>query len=125
MNMQLMEVVLPRLAERLHRAIRRFRTGKLDEEQFTRKFEQLLQKQYAWLAERGVPEAQAAVAIHGAVLVLSEPGLKIEAQERGVPLEVVEHRAVCAAAQDVAQNYQVDARQAAGQIAAIVARYAD
>src|SRR5262249_57223701 len=75
MSRQLMDIVLPRLARRLNRQLRRYRSGELDEKAFTRKFEGLLQQQYAWLANQGVPEVEAAVTVHGAVLVLSGPGL--------------------------------------------------
>jgi len=124
-NKQLMELVLPRLAQRLHREIKRYRAGKLDDAGFSEKFETLLQGQYAWLAERGIPEEHAAVAIHGAVLVLSGPGLRAEAKETGLPLEVIEQRAIGAAAADIAQNYELDERRTASQIASIVAQYAE
>jgi hypothetical protein len=125
MSKQLIEVVLPRLAKRLYRQLQRYRAGKLDDAQFSENFESLLQNQFAWLAEHGVPEVQAAVALHGAVLVLSGPGLRAEAAEQGVPLEVIENRAIQAAAADVAENYDVDPRKAARRIAALVARYSD
>jgi hypothetical protein len=73
MNKALIELVLPRLARRLHHQLERFQAGELDQDGFTRDFEALLQRQYAWLARRGVPQAEAAVAIHSAVLVLSGP----------------------------------------------------
>jgi hypothetical protein len=120
-----MEVVLPRLAKRLHRDIQRYREGELNDAQFTRSFEGVLQRQYSWLAQRGVPEAEAAVVIHGAVLVLSGPGLRAEAAELGEPLEMVEYRAVRAAASDVSRNYEVDERLTLRQISAVVARYAE
>src|SRR3712207_1110103 len=107
MNKELIELVLPRLAKRLHHQLTRYQAGELDQDGFTRDFEALLQRQYAWLAERGVPEADAAVAIHAAVLVLSGPGLRAEAEHLGLPLEVVEYRAVRAAAADIAGNYGV------------------
>ena len=75
MSKQLMEIVLPRLAQRLHRQLQMYRSGELNDDQFTQNFESLLQKQYSWLAKRGVSEAKAALAIHGAVLVLSGPVL--------------------------------------------------
>ena len=59
MDKQLMEMVLPRLARRLHRQLRRFHSGELDHKQFSKKFESLLQNQYAWLSQQGVPEAEA------------------------------------------------------------------
>jgi len=65
------------------------------------------------------------VAVHGAVLVLSGPGLRAEAEEESIPLEVVEYRAVRAAAADIAQNFNVSERQAARRISDLVARYAE
>src|SRR5262249_5425199 len=125
MSKQLMDVVLPRLARPLYRQLQRYRAGELDDAQFTRRFEALLRRQHAWLAERGVSAARAAVAIHAAVLVLSSPGLRAEAEERRLPLELIENRAVGEAAADVANNYGVDERRAAEVIAGIVARYGD
>jgi hypothetical protein len=123
MNKQLMEVVLPRLARPLYRQLQRYRAGKMDEGQFTKGFESLLQQQHVWLTKRGVSDVRAALAIHGAVLVLSSPGLRAEASEAGVPLEVMEYRAVCEAAQDVARNYGLDERRAVRAISSMVARY--
>lgn len=125
MNKQLMEIVLPRLAKRLHGQLRRYRAGKMDDAAFTHHFEELLQNQYAWLAKRGVEETEAALALHGAVLVLSSPGLVAEAEEQRVPLEVIETRAVRAAATDIAGNYGISERRAFSVIASIVARYGD
>ncbi len=125
MSRELMELVLPRLAQRLNRQLRRYRAGQLSEAQFSRRFEALLQQQYAWLANRGIPEVDAAVAVHGAVLVLSSPGLQAEAREQSLPLEVVEFRAVQAAAADIAENYGVNERSAAQRISGLVALYAD
>jgi hypothetical protein len=125
MSRELMDIVLPRLARRLNRQLRRYRAGELDDDQFSHKFEVLLQQQYAWLANRGIPEVEAAVAVHGAVLVLSGPGLKAEAAEECLPLEVVEFRAVRAAASDIARNYAVCERRATRRISAILAHYAD
>ena len=125
MSRELMELVLPRLAKRLNRHLRRYREGELNESQFSRRFELLLQQQYAWLANKGIPEVEAAVAVHGAVLVLSGPGLRAEAEEQSVPLEVVEYRAVQAAAADISENYGVSERKAAQRISALVAEYAD
>lgn len=124
-NQQLMKVVLPRLARPLYRQLQRYRAGKLSDEQFTQSFDLLLRRQHAWLASRGVPEARAALAIHGAVLVLSGPGLKAEARESKLPLEVIEFRAVREAAADVARNFPVDERQAIRVVSGIVARYGD
>ncbi len=125
MSRELMELVLPRLAQRLNRQLRRYRAGELSEAQFSRRFEALLQQQYAWLANQGIPEVDAAVAVHGAVLVLSSPGLQAEAREQSLPLEVVEFRAVQAAAADIAENYGVNERRAAQRISGLVAMYAE
>jgi len=43
----------------------------------------------------------------------------------GLPLEVVEHRAISTVAEEIAENYGVDPRRTTRQIAAIVAQYAD
>jgi hypothetical protein len=123
MSKQLMNLVLPRLARPLYRQLQRYRAGELDDRQFTKGFESLLRRQHAWLARRGVPEVRAALAIHGAVLVLSGPGLRAEAAETGIPLEVVEHKAVCEAAEDVAHSYGMSERLATHVISRIVARY--
>jgi hypothetical protein len=123
MSKQLMNLVLPRLARPLYRQLQRYRAGELNDRQFTRGFEALLQRQHAWLARRGVPEVRAALAIHGAVLVLSGPGLRAEASETGLPLEVVEYRAVKEAAMDVSRTYGMDERLASQVISRIVARY--
>jgi hypothetical protein len=125
MDKQLMELVLPRLAQRLHRQLKRYRSGELDDAEFTRNFEDLLQKQYAWLSKQGVPEEEAAVAIHGAVLVLSSPGLRAEAAELGVPLEVVEFSAVRTAADDIASNYGLSKTRTLRQLTSIIAQYAE
>jgi len=125
MSRELMELILPRLARRLNRQLRRFREGQLDEAQFSRRFEQLLQQQHAWLANRGYPEVDAAVAVHGAVLVLSGPGLRVEAEEESLPLEVVEFRAVRAAAADIAEQFGISQRLALRRVCDLVARYAD
>jgi len=76
MAKQLIEMVLPRLARTLYRELQRYRAGKLDEAQFTHCFESLLQKQHSWLLSHGVSDVKAALAIHAAVLVLSNPGLR-------------------------------------------------
>ena len=112
MSKELMELVLPRLASRLDRQLRRYRAGTLNDDQFSRRFEALLQQQYDWLANQGIPELEAAVCVHGAVLVLSSPGLRAEAKEQKVPLEVIEFRAVQAAAADISENYGVSRRRA-------------
>jgi hypothetical protein len=125
MSKELMEIVLPRLARRLNRQLRRYRAGKLDDAQFSRKFELLLQQQYAFLANQGIAEVDAAVAVHGAVLVLSGPGLRAEAAEQSLPLEVVEYNAVRAAAAEIAANYGLSERRAARRISSLVACYAE
>ena len=125
MSRELMDIVLPRLAQRLNRQLRRYRSGELDDDQFSQRFETLLQQQYTWLANQGVPELEAAVTVHGAVLVLSSPGLRVEAAEQGVPLEIIEHQAVQAAAADISSNYNVSQRKAVQRISAIVAYYAE
>ena len=125
MSRQLMEVVLPRLARPLYRQLRRYRAGQMDDAQFTRGFESLLRRQHAWLAEHGVSETRAALAIHGAVLILSGPGLRAEAEDAKLPLEVVEFRAIREAAADVAANYGIHERKAVRIIASLVARYGE
>jgi hypothetical protein len=125
MRNQLIKIVLPQLAQRLHRQVQRYRSGQLSDAQFAKKFEDLLQKQYAWLEEHGVPQTEAAVAVHGAVLVLTSPGLRAEADEQGLPLEVVEYRAVRAAAEDIARNHGGSERRLTRQLAAIVAQYGE
>lgn len=125
MNKQLMEIVLPRLARRLHGQLKRYRAGQLDDDQFTENFETLLQSQYAWLAKRGISEADAAVALHSSVLILSSPGLAAEAVEQGVPLEIIEARAVRSAAEDISHNYDLDEQRTYSIISSIVARYGE
>jgi hypothetical protein len=125
MSKELMDLVLPRLARRLNRQLRRYRAGELSEAEFSEKFEALLQQQYSWLANQGIPEVDAAIAVHGAVLVLSSPGLQAEAREQALPLELIEYRAVLAAAADISQNYGVSERRAAQRISALVALYAE
>jgi hypothetical protein len=125
MSKELMELVLPRMAKRLNRQLRRYRAGHLNDAQFSEKFETLLQQQFSWLASQGIPEVDAAVAVHGAVLVLSGPGLRAEAAEQGVPLELIEFQAVKAAAADVSQNYRLSEPRAVQRISAIVALYAE
>jgi hypothetical protein len=125
MSKPLMDVVLPRLAKPLYYHLERYRSGELNDRQFTRRFENLLQKQHAWLAERGVSGARAALAIHAGVLVLSLPGLRAEATEKGVPLEVIEQQAIREAAGDVARNYGLELRRVADAIAGIIARYGE
>lgn len=125
MSKQLLEIVLPRLAKPLYDQLQRYRAGKMNDKQFTQGFESLLRKQHAWLARRGVPEDRAALVIHGAVLVLSGPGLRAEAVETNTPLEQIEYRAAREAAADVARNYDLDESQAYRMISKIMARYGD
>ena len=124
MSKPLIELVLPRLARPLYLHLERFQSGEMDEEQFTSRFEKELNRQHAWLSRNGINAGKAAVAIHAAVLVLSLPGLRSEAQEAGVPVEVLEMRAINEAAADVAETYGMPARRAADAIASLVARYA-
>ena len=123
MSKQLMEVVLPRLARPLYKHLERFQTGKLNEAQFTERFESLLQRQHQWLSRRGISAARAAIAIHAAVLVLSMPGLRAEAGDANLPLEVIEYRAVREAALDVASSYGLDERHIIHTIACLVAKF--
>ncbi|MCC6417981.1 MAG: hypothetical protein IT429_06990 [Gemmataceae bacterium] len=125
MSKQLMEIVLPRLARPLYRQLELYRTGELNEKQFTRKFEALLRRQHSWLAQRGIPDARAALAIHAAVLVLSLPGLRAEAAEQNLPLEVIEARAIREAATDLSRNYGKNCARSADIIAGIIARYGE
>jgi hypothetical protein len=125
MSKQLMEVVLPRLARPLYRQLKRYRKGQLNDAQFTSGFEALLREQHDWLARHGVSATRAALAIHGAVLILSAPGLRAEAAEAKLPLEVIEHRAICEAAADVSATYGMSERKAVRIISSVVARYAD
>jgi len=125
MSKQLMEIVLPRLARPLYQHLEQFQLGRIDELQFTKKFEKELQKQHHWLATRGIEVAKAAVALHAAVIVLSLPGLRSEAKEGNVPLEVLEFRAIREAAADVATNYGMNRNRAIQAISRLVARYGD
>src|SRR5262245_24435246 len=111
MSKALMDVVIPRLARPLSRHLERYRTGELNDRQFTQLFESLLRKQHTWLSKRGVSAARAALAIHAGVLVLSRPGLRAEAEEAGVPLEKIEYQAVREAASDVAKHYGLEERR--------------
>ena len=123
MGKSLIEVVLPRLARPLYRHLEAFQTGVVSEEQFTDRFERELNRQHAWLSRHGVSAGKAAVAIHAAVLVLSLPGLRAEAVEMKLPLEVLEVRAIQEAAADVGSTYGLPVRRTADAIAALVARY--
>ena len=122
---QLMEIVLPRLARPLYQHLEQFQLGRLNEDEFTRKFERELQKQHHWLAKHGVEAARAAVAIHAAVIVLSLPGLRSEAEECKVPLEILEYKAISEAALDVNQSYGMDRNRALSAISRLVARYVE
>lgn len=123
MSKQLMQVVLPRLARPLYKHLENFQTGTLDESQFTEQFETLLRAQHQWLSRRGIAPARAAIAIHAAVLVLSLPGLRAEAADANLPLEVVENRAVREAALDVATSYGLNERRIYHTIASLVVKY--
>jgi hypothetical protein len=125
MSRDLMDLVLPRLSQRLDRQLRRYRAGKLNDAEFSQRFENLLQQQHAWLANQGVSDFEAAVAVHAAVLILSEPGLHAEAAERKVPLEMIEFQAVCEAAEDIAEHYDVDEGRVLRRLSRLVALYAD
>ncbi len=125
MARQLMDIVLPRLARPLQHHLERYQLGEMSEAQFTRKFEQVLQRQHDWLARRGVKEARAAVAIHAAVIILSQPGLRAEAFDNQLPFEVIENRAIAEASQDVAVSYDVDRGRAAEAIARLIARHGE
>jgi hypothetical protein len=123
MGKSLVEVVLPRLARPLYHHLEKYQTGQLNEQQFTSRFERVLNRQHAWLARHGISAGKAAVAIHSAVLVLSLPGLRAEAIEAKLPVEVLEMRAIREAAQDVAATYGLPIDRSADAIAALVARY--
>lgn len=125
MARQLMDIVLPRLARPLHRHLERYQLGEMTEAQFTRKFEEVLQRQHDWLSRRGVKEARAAVAIHAAVIILSQPGLRAEAFDNRLPFEVIENRAVDEAAQDIAASYGMDRLRASEAIARLIARHGE
>ena len=125
MSKQLMDIVLPRLAERLYGQLEQYHSGQMSDREFATSFADLLQNQYTWLADQGMNESEAAVSIHAAVLVLSRPGLQAEAEQREVPLEVVECQAVRAAAADVARNHGADECTAFEEIGDIVAKYAE
>jgi hypothetical protein len=50
--------------------------------------------------------------------------LRAEAADAGLPLEVVENRAIREAALDVATSYNLDSRRIASMIASLVVKYA-
>ena len=123
MSKQLMEVVLPRLARPLYRQLEKYWTGELNDKQFTKRFESLLQRQHDWLSSRGISDLRAALAIHAALVILSTAGLRAEAAEASVPLEVVENRAIQEAASDLERNYGANRLRMAEVIARRVVRY--
>jgi hypothetical protein len=125
MSKPLMTVVLPRVARPLYRQLEKLQCGELNEDQFTEAIEAMLQRQHAWLSKRGISAARAAIAIHAAVLVLSQPGLRAEAAEEGIPLEVLENRALREAAVDIAANYGITLGRAADLIARLVAKHSE
>jgi len=125
MAKQLMDLVLPRLARPLYHHLEKYQTGRLDEAAFTERFEAVLQRQHTWLSNHGVCAARAAIAIHAAVLVLSKPGLRAEAGDLNLPLELLEQRDVMEAAQDVAASYELPLAKVAQAISRLVARYGD
>jgi hypothetical protein len=125
MGKTLLELVLPRLAQPLYRHLEQFQTGVIDDSQFSERFEAVLSRQHSWLSKKGVTESRAAVAIHAAVLILSRPGLRLEAEELGLPVEVLEMRAVRESAEDVARCYGMPAARAADAIADLCILYGD
>jgi hypothetical protein len=125
MDKQLIDVVLPRLARRLQRQLKRYHEGELDDDGFYQNFEELLKRQYDLLAEQGVPEKEAAIIIHGAILVLSGPGLRAESEQLKLPLEVVEYGALRVAAEDLASNYDLDLTYTLRRLTSIVSRHAE
>jgi hypothetical protein len=125
MRKQLIVLVLPRLAKNLYRALENYRAGRMNEAQFTRNFENLLQEQHVWLLNRGATELRAALAIHAAVLILSRPGLREDAVEKKIPFESLEYRAIREAARDMAKSYGVPERRAVQALSTLVSRYQD
>ena len=122
MSKPLIELVLPRLARPLYRHLEKYQSGEYDETQFTTRFEKELNRQHAWLSKKGISAGKAAVAIHAAVLVLSLPGLR-PAEEMGLPLEVLEMRAIREAANDVFNTYGLPSHQAVSSMSSLVAQY--
>lgn len=125
MNKDLMEMVLPRLASRLHKHLQRYYAGELDQAAFAKNLEGVLRRHHRWLSGQGVPEADAAIAIHASLVILSGPGLREEADEEQLPLEVIEFRALRSAAEEISQQYDVSPRRVLRQLCAIVAQYAE
>ncbi len=126
MGKTLLELVLPRLARPLYQHLEQFQTGVIDEPQFSARFEAVLSQQHSWLSKRkGMTEPRAAIAIHAAVLILSRPGLRLEAEEKKVPVEVLEMKAIREAADDVAESYGMKSNRVADSIARLVILYGD
>jgi len=125
MSKQPIDVVLPNLAKRLGGKLQRYQSGQLSDAEFAKDFARVLQNQFRWLAKRGLSETDAALTIHAAVLVLSQPGLRLEAAERGLPLEIVERQAVRTVATDLAKHYDLDETAAYNSIADVVAQYGE
>jgi hypothetical protein len=123
MEKRLIDEVLPRLARRLHRQLKRYHSGELDDAGFYQNFEDVLKRQYDVLSKRGVAEEEAAIIIHGAILVLSGTGLRAEAENLGLPVETVEFGAVRMAAEDLARNYNLDLGYTVRRLSAIVAQF--
>ena len=119
----LMDVLLPRLDRHLRQSTRRYRAGGLNDQQLTDSFHRACRRHYLRLTREGVPEADAALALHAAVLILGGPGLQAEAVENGLPVEVIEYRALQAAAADLEHNYRISARRAFRRIARLMALY--
>lgn len=118
-----MEVVLPRIAKPLYKHLEKYWFGELSEKEFTQKFEKLLFQQHQWLADRGIPDSKAAIAIHSALLVLSASGLKTEAGECGIPLEQIELRAIREAASEISKTYNIDEKKVTRVMCRLVAQY--
>jgi hypothetical protein len=123
LHRELVDGLLPRLERHLDRSIQRYRAGGLTGKQLTDNFHRALERQFLRLTRQGVAEADAALVIHAVVLILGVPGLRAEAAETQLPVEIIEYRALQAAATDLEQNYQVNARRALRRIAALVAYY--
>jgi hypothetical protein len=123
MQKPLLDMVLPRLAKTLFREIQRYRDGELVESEFPECFETLLRRQHAWLMRRGMSDINAAIAIHGAILLLSAPGFKAQAADSGLPMEVIECQALREAAGDVALNYGIAEEEAFHLIGDVLNRY--
>lgn len=123
MAMPLMKLVLPHLAEQLQCQLERYHSGAVNEEEFAHDFAALLKGQYDLLSDQGVSQREAALTIHAAVLVLSRPGLRAEAEERNLPLELVECEALRSAANYLSSNYALKERWVFSRLGDIVAEY--